>query len=347
MTTKNLLAVSLCTSMAVIASQTTQAATWTGGGDGTSFEDDANWNPNPPDATRNINTAVTVTRDVDINVNRTFVEGGAVLNVTAGTHSDGQSGASIYNFVGNNSLGTVNQSGGSYDIGHALRIGGGNANSDGTYNLSGGSLNLSRGANSNLQSGTDRPSLQVGSPTAGAQGLFEISGGSLITRFGSHIGGGGVFSVVGSGASSISFGNNANGDGHWVQRSGSTLKAAIDAGGLTKIFIDDNNDDGLNVFAEFEAGSLLDLSFNGIAPVAGTWTVLELENNDIEISGTGTVTGNSLGLALTGSTDANWSFAVDNSGANGLLIATYVPEPGSLALLGLGGLLIARRRRNA
>lgn len=339
----------LATALAAIVFVTTsvaQAATFTGLGGDSAFENDANWNPNPPDATRDINGVFTVNRSVDINVNRTFVRGGGVLNVTAGAHTDGQSGASIYNFVGDGSAGTVNQSGGDYGIGHALRIGGGNANSDGTYNLSGGSLNLFRGSNSNIIGTVGRPSLQVGNPSTGGTGLFEVSGGSFITRFGSHLGDGGTISVVGSGATSIAIGNNTNGDGHWVQRAGGTLSAAVDAGGLTPIFIDDNGDDGAGIFAEFEVGSLLDLSFDGIAPVAGTWTVMELENNDIEISGTGTATGLNLGLALTGSTATGWSFDVDNSGANGLLTATYtaIPEPSTLTLFGLGSLVALRRR---
>lgn len=326
----------------------THAANWDGGGDGTSFEDDVNWDPDAPDATRDINGAFTVTRDVDINVNRTFVRGGAVLNLTAGNHTDGQSGASIYNFVGNDSAGTVNQSGGDYNIGHALRVGGGNADSDGAYNLSGGSLNVFRGSNSNIIGTVGRPSLQVGNPSTGGSGLLEISGGSLVTRFGSHLGDGGVFSVVGSGATSIAIGNNNNGDGNWVQRAGGTLQAAIDAGGLTPIFIDDNGDDGAGIFAEFEAGSLLDVSFDGIAPVAGTWTVLELENGDIETLGSGTATGMAtLGLALSGSTASGWSFNVDNSGANGLLTVSYIPEPTSLALMMCGGMAALLRRRNA
>lgn len=333
--------------LAVAVGGSAQAALWTGAGDGSSFDDGLNWDGSVVPATAEIAAGpFTVTRNADVSIDRTFVSGGSTLNVTGGTQNDGRSGASIYNFVGNSSAGTVNQSGGDYGIGHALRIGGGDANSDGAYNLSGGSLNVFRGSNSNIIGTVGRPSLQVGNPSTGGSGILEISGGSLVTRFGSHLGDGGVFSVVGSGASSIAIGNNNNGEGHWVQRAGGTLQVAIDAGGLTPIFIDDNGDDGAGIFAEFEAGSLLDVSFDGIAPVSGTWTVLELENNDIEISGMGTATGmTTLGLALSGSTSGGWSFNVDNSGANGLLTVSYIPEPSSLALMMFGGMAAILRRR--
>lgn len=340
--------------MAVACGNVAQAAVWVGPASGGEYSTAANWDDNMvPDSgtnsTQDINGAFVVDRSVDSSSGRTFVRGGGVLNVTAGDHSDARSGASIYNFVGDGSAGTVNLSGGSYDIGHAVRIGGGNASSDGTFTVSGGALNVSRGSNSAIDTGNPggRPSLQTGGQDAGSVGLFEVSGGSVITRFGSHLGSTGTFSVVGSGATSIAIGNNVNGDGVWLQRAGGTLKAAIDAGGLTPILIDDNGDDGADIFAEFEAGSLLDLSFDGIAPVAGTWTILELENAAIEISGTGTVTGYTLGLGLSGSTAAGWSFAVDNSGVNGLLTATFteIPEPASLALLALGSLVVLGSRR--
>ncbi|QDU89253.1 hypothetical protein Pla175_26400 [Pirellulimonas nuda] len=337
-----------------------QAAIWTGGGDGTSYEQDLNWDVVEafPGSTRDINGAFTVTRAVDTNTNRTFVNGGAVLNVTAGNHDDSQSGAGIFNFVGDGSAGTTNLSGGVYAIGHGLRIGGGNEFSDGAFHVTGGELSVYRDANSSITPGNPagRSSIQVGGQVAGSSGVFEVSGGSVVSRFGAHVGSTGVFSVVGSGATSINIGNNINGDGDWITRAGSLLKASIDAGGLTPIMVNDNADDGAGITVEIEDGSLLDLSFSGIAPVAGTWTVLVAENADIEwnsatgtgVGGIGGVTGYTLGLALSPSTAPGWSFAVDNSGANGLLTATYaVPEPSSLALLMLGGLFALQGRRRS
>ena len=105
---------------------------------------------------------------------------------------------------------------------------------------------------------------------------------------------------------------------------------------MTSIFVADQGHTD-PVYAQFDAGSILDLSFSGIAPTPGTWTLMEVEN--------GLITDD--GLGLSGTTDSNWSFNVDNTGANGLLTATYVPEPGTMVLLagGLGMLSLFRRRR--
>ena len=327
--------------MAAVLGGFVHAGSFTGLGDGTSFEDPNNWSdPNEafPGSTRDINGAFTVDRNVSVNTNRTFIKGGAVLNIASGTHNDGQSGANIFNFLGDTSSGTVNQSGGHYLIGHGLRVGVGNANADGTYNLTDGHLEIFRGSNSKIEPSNPggRPSMEIGDAAAAGQaGLFEISGGYLETRAGVHIAPNGVFSVVGSDPNAIDIGPQGSGDGSWIQHG--TLKAAIDAGGITPIFVDDFDNAG-GVVGILRTGSLLDLSFDSISPFAGTWTLLEIENTDITDEG----------LALSGSTAPGWSFNIDNSGANGLLTATYViPEPASLALIVLGCLAsVCGRRRD-
>lgn len=316
---------------------TTWAAVWTGGGADNEYSTAANWDDNlspsgADNSTQDINGAFTVERSVDSTSGRTFIKGGATMNIIGGSHDDQRSGANIFNFLGDSSAGMVNQSGGEYRIGHGLRVGVGGA-PDGAYNLTGGSLDIYRGSNSKIESDNPggRPSLEVGDTTG--SGLFEISGGSLQTRAGVHIGPTGVFSVVGSTPTGISIGPSGSGDGSWIQHG--MLKAAIDAGGVTPILIDDFDDAG-GVVGEFKAGSLLDLSFDGVAPFAGTWTLMEIENTDI-VDG---------GLALSDVTASGWNFSIDNSGANGLLTATYgVPEPASTMILVMAALAIGPRRR--
>lgn len=350
---KRLLTITKVTTVAaiaaiVVASGSTahgQADNWTGSGDGTTFLDGANWDTgNVPGvipgsdlpflSTNNIDGPFTVNRSVDSNTARVNVRGGSVLNITGGIHGDDRSGANIFNYIGDDGSGTVNQSGGEFNIGHGVRIGVGvtATTRDGTYNLTGGDLIVYRGSNSIVEPFTfGRPSMEIGD-TAG-QALFEISGGSLSTRGGVHIGQNGTFSVKGS--NPVDIGSTRSADGSWIQHG--TLKAAIGAAGFNDILVDDV-DDNAGVFGIFRPTSLLDLSFDGIAPVAGTWTLMTVENTDILDEG----------LALAGGTDPNWSFAIDNTGTDGLLTATYavsIPEPSSLALLGLGGLVLVGRRR--
>lgn len=311
------------------------AAIWTGG-TGSEFSTAANWDDGlvpASNSTQDIKNGDTVERSVDSIAGRTFVSGNSTLNITGGTHSDNRSGNTIRNFVGRGSLGIVNQSGGTMDIGHAISIGGGGTNGNGTYSLTDGALIVSRGSNGANLGDAGGFSIEVGG-NAGGDGLFEVSGGSIATRIGVGIGGTGTFSVLGSGATSIGIGSNGSIDGKWNQYLDGVLAASVDAGGLTSIFIDDV-DATLGVSVEFQAGSVLDLNFLSIPETPGTWTVLEAENSAIV----------DLGLVLSAATATGWSFDVDNSGTNGLLTATYaVPEPTTVGLLVLGGLCLVRRR---
>lgn len=330
----------------ILAIGSAPAAIWDGGGADNEFSTALNWDDDLAPAsgtTQDIDTAVTVERSVDSVAGRTFISDGATVNIPSGTHSDNTSGSGIRNFLGRGSAGTINQSGGDYNIGHMLSIGGGGANGDGVYNLTGGTLNLSRGANSIIDASNPhgRPSLEVSDEENAGSGLFEISGGELITRFAAGIGSTGTFSVVGSGPTSINIGNNVNGGGDWLQQAGGTIKATIDLGGLTPININDLNGAG-GVLAQFDVGSILDLGFaSGVTPFEGTWTVLQAEGADL--TGFDPIDAAGIGLAA-GDAAEGWSFAIDNSGDNGLLTATFtiIPEPstsllaGSALLLGLG-----------
>ncbi|MDA7877621.1 PEP-CTERM sorting domain-containing protein, partial [Akkermansiaceae bacterium] len=229
-----------------------------------------------------------------------------------------------------------NMTGGTATI-NAIQVGlgGGGNTTVGTMNVSGGSLTISRGVGG--------ASLAVGS---GGVGNFTLSGNAIfqsrnVVTVGMSGTGSGTFNVIGSSvgggptAGTIGIGTAGTTDGIWNQGANGTLNMTIDASGVSTLFIDDKAQG--DVAANFALGSLLGLDFN-VAPYDGSFTLMEVENGDVTDSG----------LALTGSTDPNWSFAVDNSGANGLLIGTYlsVPEPGSISLLfaSLGTLLVRRRR---
>ena len=195
-----------------------------------------------------------------------------------------------------------------------------------------GLLNISGNANTRLivhrESGG--VSMQVGT---GGNGTFQIDGGKLRTRAGVTVGSNGLFRVLGSDVTEVSIGDESSIDGNWTQNTGGVLEFGIDATGVTPIVIADK--DGSGTFATFDFGSLLDLDFIDSA-MSGTWTLMEVENGLITDSG----------LALVAGVDSGWSFNIDNSGANGLLTATYVvPEPATMAFLGFGTLALLRRKK--
>lgn len=336
----------LLTAGLLLAGASAQAVVWDGGGVDDEFSTALNWSDDAVPAggaTTDISGNFTVERSVDSTSGRTFVDDGAVLNVTGGTHNDNNSSATHRNFVGNSGDGTVNQSGGTFLIGHVLAIG--RNGGAGIYNLSGGDLDVYRGGNSlagnpNTFGGSNGNSISLGWGTTGT-GLMNITGGSLVTRIGVEVGDNGTFQVLGDGASSIGIGSSGSLDGHWWQEAGGVLSMGIGATGVTSILIDDNDTATTDSYVRFEAGSILDLGFHSTATIAGTWSLMTLENGDIDDQG--------LTLAA-GDEAAGWSFNIDNSGTDGLLTATYtpVPEPGTFALLaGCMSLMavVLRRRR--
>lgn len=230
----------------------------------------------------------------------------------SGTHLIGERSGNIA---------TVNLISGIMDIGGTMTVGN---NSIGTINIQGGTYRQGRNT------------LIVANGTG--TGLVSIDSGSLITRQGVAVNNGGTFRVIGSDASQIGIGSVDSLDGEFTLNSGALLDMRIDTGGITSIFVDAVDGDG-GQFATFNLGSLLNLDFDGIGPIAGTWTLLELENGDITDSG----------LSLAGGVANGWSFNVDNSGVNGLLTATYIPEPGIYSLLAgcLSLTAVMLRRRKA
>ncbi len=228
---------------------------------------------------------------------------GAALLATANSSSDSQIGS------GSGNQGTVYQTGGTAAINY-LEIGRGGT---GLYVLAGGGLIIARGqSNHSVYLGTDdTKSVNNGN------GTLEISGGSFLTRTGVHLGsadgsGTGIFSVLGSMASTIGIGSQGTIDGSWTQYSGSILNVGIDTLGVTKILVDEV--DGTGQAVTFEAGSLLNVDYYNGGSGGGTWTVMELENADIVDNG----------LAFASGVDTDlWSFHV----TNGLLTVSATGTP--------------------
>ncbi len=208
-------------------------------------------------------------------------------------------------------IGTVNHSAGRFRV-NALQVGTDHEGS-GAYILSGGELEVRRTyANASLLVGNK------------GVGRFEVSGGILTTRLGLHLGVGdgvGEFYVVGSGATQIGIGSSTVSDGDWVQGAFGTLKVAIDDGGLTPIFVDDIENDGVGGDVSFADGAKLDVGFLG-TPLEGSWTVMTCE---------GVMTNNGLSIQSE-DVIAGWSFSIEDTGVNGdcegpdTLVVTYA-EP--------------------
>ena len=197
---------------------------------------------------------------------------------------------------------------------------------EGTYTLNGGEFRIDRRNNDySLFLGASR------NGSASGVGRLTIAGGRFLTRgevkVGDSVAGGtGVFTVLGSQASEIGIGG-ANDDinGVWEQGTGSSLVVRVDAGGCTPIFIHDNQNVGLNTpsSATFENGAILDVG-HLVGDGGGTWTVLEVENGDVD----------NQGIVLAPGVDTSvWSFSVDNSGANGKLLVTAVGDPTGVDLI--------------
>lgn len=338
--------------LAIGLSGSASATLWTGGGGlDTSYDNPANWGGAVPVATFvEVKSATdVVTIDSTTTGGRVFMENNPTINVVTGADvSFGGGSMSIRSATFQHTDGIVN-----FNQSGVLPFGvDGFASTTATYNISGGTLNVNgAGAttsitnvfgtaiNTGQASGNLDISLALGT-TAGGTGQMTVSGDAEVkSRVGVALSGTSSFTVVGSNAD-INFGETNTFGGSWYQSSGAVLSFELDGGGVSTIGIGQGTDDSIPTkHVAFENGALLDLS--GTLAL-GSYTLMSFENGDIKNDQGGL---GGTGLVFSGTTDSNWSVSVDNSGDNGLLIATYVPEPSSLALLGLGGLLVARRRR--
>ena len=121
------------------AAPTSLGASWDGEARDLQFSSPENWSDNKAPAHKSTRYVLAngdqVTLSLDSEFGRFAMNGGSVLNIVDGFHHRTRPGNRVRDayFVG--SGGSVNQSGGTYRIGHQLLIGSGNAQQGGTYNL--------------------------------------------------------------------------------------------------------------------------------------------------------------------------------------------------------------------
>lgn len=330
------------------------ADTFTGGGDGTSWEDPLNWAAGvvPPNNGGG-NTAIGGHFvDFDANTWAALTAAGNLQNATQ---------YRVVRFLLNEDASATGTGGITFDQGAGNEVLQTNSNSSifgsraqtTTVNVLSGTVNT--GANTtfgardgtgilNLQGGefiVGRGNLTLGQESAGGTGIVNITGGELLTRGGANISSMATFEVVGTGSTQIGIGSQGSVDGFWSQLGGGVLRPGLDATGVTDILVDDVQGGAGAGVATFDAGSILD-PYDAGGFFLNTWeTVLDAEGGIIDN-----------GLALSGTSVAAGfeQRILEGAGTNGgdllqvRLVA--VPEPSSLVLLGLGGLFFTRRRRS-
>ena len=363
--------------MALLLVATSQAY-WNGGGDGTSFGDVDNWTETVVPltsggatlATINANAAVT-TVNLDSATADTLVDGtstnflstraqtaGQTLNFNADWGNGytnaamwaGQSTAGTVNF--NNNAGALKTTGGSY-LGRSSLAGGivnfninggavglkevsvgcrSDALADITINATGGTLYL--GQSDSIANGGILGRSQHGAWSVGQTTKISIGGNATVvmndTRLGGLSGGQGldIFEVTGSNAtitSDLNFYTRQQGGNYLGD---TVLKFVADAGGVSAITAYDNA-------ATFRIHDLAKLEID-LTGYAGTDDLLLVDFGAGRLSGAYDL----LNVSILGG--AGYELVQDN--ALGDIYLTYVPEPATMTLLGLGGLLLRRRQ---
>ena len=277
----------------------THADTFTGLGDGTSWEDPANWLAGVVPLNNSSPIIIFADHNVEFDADTwaALTASGNLQNATEhriarllmgdttagaanGTHSltmDQGAGNTVRATNGTSAVfgsrpgkfSTLNLVSGITNIeAGRFRVGQG-ADSSATINLNGGELILGRG-------GLELASIDG----SGGDGTLNIFGGRFLTRNDVEIFNGGVFNVEGSVASEIGIGTEGSTDGRWVQEVGGVLRLGFDAGGVTTILIDENDGvpgTGGDGTATFAAGSILDLVNLGGFNTTGFVTVMTAE----------------------------------------------------------------------